>query len=231
MTFNKEEFEEYLVKELPGLSTEEIAELLRQAVEAATEYIKQLHAAIELAADDELVCFARDSADGHIKPVFLVNDCFAFACADGEPAPWSLMPEMLERVRKEGWPAVVKWVADKRNIQPMKEVVRDMDQHAAMLKRVEHTKKTEVDAARMRQLLAECQRFIRGQACETAVAAAIMTDHPGAKIHDHLRNLEVFADEVRQAIFASEEKFTYAGRVDWIMTAWETLEDSKKEKK
>lgn len=95
---------------------------------------EQLRAAIMLAAEDE-VFFSQyqgrlDSNPEYDatnpRPVLNCSDIF-YPAADGEVLTWDETPMMWQLVRDGGWPAAVKWIAEKRGIKPMVEVQVRMD--------------------------------------------------------------------------------------------------------
>ncbi len=102
----------------------------------ATE--EQLRAAIMLVASDEMFfgTYQHDTGtydDANIRPVILCNDIF-YPAADGETIDWVDCPELLHRVLAEGWPAAVKWVAEKRGISPMTKVQERMNAYTEAAK-------------------------------------------------------------------------------------------------
>jgi hypothetical protein len=83
-------------------------------------------AAIELSAMDELF-FGRDHKTGEIAPYIIVNDIFAYATSDCQKIEWKDIPQLLAKVKAEGWPAAVKWVVEQRGIKPLGMVESEMD--------------------------------------------------------------------------------------------------------
>ena len=141
--FMPEEFEE--ARRHVGYLSDPMPHRLVATVDAANKRVRDLEAAIELAVDDESLAFIRDK-DGMVRPVLIVNDCFAFATADCEPADWSDLPDLLKRVRNEGWPAVVRWTAEHREVKPLASVESDM---LAFDKERAAREKAEADCAAM----------------------------------------------------------------------------------
>ena len=86
--------------------------------------LEQLRAAMELAAYDELhFSFYNEETNTYTKephPFIIVSDTFASGCADGENVAWEEVPGLLKAYKREGWPALVRWVARKRNMNPLR---------------------------------------------------------------------------------------------------------------
>lgn len=96
--------------------------------------VAQYEAAFQLAADDQIMFFRRGE---QVFPAILVNDTFYYACADAETVDWSVMPELLDEYRTQGWPVVVERVATMRNLRPLPDVERAMEKARDAQQRVE----------------------------------------------------------------------------------------------
>jgi hypothetical protein len=124
--------------------------------------VAELEAAMELAAADELA-FIDHGEDGPIVCLLNMNDVFAPA-ADAEPIAWAEVCELRDLVRREGWPAAVRWVAQRRGESPRPHIrahIDEIDQLRAALRRAEaRVAELEVDIlASMKELMEEDPPF------------------------------------------------------------------------
>lgn len=105
---------------------------MNSEIELLRERTAQLEAAMELAADGDHIGVIVLEADGTPVIAINVNDTFGYACADCEVIPWSEVVRLNELRKAEGWPALVKWVAEHRGQKPLKEVQETIDKWDAL---------------------------------------------------------------------------------------------------
>lgn len=91
---------------------------LREERTANHPTYRQLHAAMELCADD-MAFFVRKTEDDEIIPALLLNDVFVPA-ADAERIPWEWVVPLKQRVDQDGWEAAVEWAANRRGQEPIR---------------------------------------------------------------------------------------------------------------
>lgn len=70
-----------------------------------------------LRADGALYFNAKKGAEP--VPWLLMNDTFAYACADGEDLPLDELPTVLELWRQFKWGGLIAWAAHRRGIEPI----------------------------------------------------------------------------------------------------------------
>lgn len=96
------------------------------------EEIVRLRAAAWLAGED--IGFW---AQGGEVFVLACNDTFGYACADCEEIPLVDAPRAKAVYQAEGWPGIVRWIAEVRGSRPLKEVEASMSKFDAMRDRCE----------------------------------------------------------------------------------------------
>jgi hypothetical protein len=115
------------VLEIMGSLLAEVRKDDKERIAALTERVEQLEAAAWLAGEDQGFYM-----QGGGKYALLVNDTFGYACADCEVIDLKDAPKVKALVQAEGWPAVVKWVAEVRGSRPLPEVEEKMQTWATM---------------------------------------------------------------------------------------------------
>jgi hypothetical protein len=89
--------------------------------------IAQLEAAMELVADDEAVFVHR--SEGGIGVAILLNDVIGYATAYAVEVPWEEVVSLLACRRREGWPALIRWAAEREGWTPIPPVQDSMAEH------------------------------------------------------------------------------------------------------
>lgn len=109
--------------------TADVAE--RAEVIALRQRVEELEAAAWLVGEDQGVFLQGGDL------ALLCSDTFGYAVADCEKIALSSAPKVKAIVEREGWPGVVRWIAEVRGSQPIREVVTRMKLIDKMRERAE----------------------------------------------------------------------------------------------
>lgn len=106
-------------------------------LEAIRKRCEQLRCALMLIAQDEAFVtlqggspfFILSEVSEHGEPAFSLHmgDTFAYASADCEPFSLDEAPELLRISVRDGWYGLVRWVAQRRGVEPIPEVKSQLD--------------------------------------------------------------------------------------------------------
>jgi hypothetical protein len=93
--------------------------------------IKQLEAAIEMAANDDIFFnwdwweddVKNKKREAQVVPLANLNDTFAYATADAETIPWKNIIELRDKSKVDKW-ALTRWAIEKRGQGALPEVMK-----------------------------------------------------------------------------------------------------------
>jgi hypothetical protein len=66
------------------------------------------------------------TTEGQASLSLNMGDTFAYACADCEEFSYEDAPMLLAIAKEQGWPGLVRWVAKRRGVEPLPEIVESM---------------------------------------------------------------------------------------------------------
>lgn len=104
--------------------------------------VRELQAALWLIAQDEALAHSVEGGPFFVVPysdedVFALalhaGDMFAWATADAEPFGLDQAPMLMELAKREGWPGLVRWIAERRKAVPIPPVTEAMEKYDTAL--------------------------------------------------------------------------------------------------
>ena len=151
---------------LAGKLAQAEAEVSRShaAILVLTGEVERLRAAAWLVGEDE-GCFLRGGS-----LALLCSDTFGYAVADCEKIDMADAPKVKAIVESEGWPGVVRWIAERRGSKPIKEVTE----------RIKLIDKMRLRAERAEAALRWCDEFAPG--IVEQARAALRDTAPGGEV-------------------------------------------------
>lgn len=120
------------------MSTKDYKRLQQELEEVKTE-LESIKAAHWLLANNEAFIFPKEEGDyfamaemsnkDQCQMALNANDTFAWSCADAEPFDYKIAPELKKLAQKEGWPGLVRWMANRRGTNPTESSVELMEEY------------------------------------------------------------------------------------------------------